>query len=56
MKQHKYEAAQRFPTLIMNQDIRMISEGSFDTEDLSNDAENSEKAEKNLFNIFTLTM
>ncbi len=29
----KYEAAQRFPTLIINQHIRMISEGSCDTED-----------------------
>ncbi len=36
----KYEAAQQFPTLIINQYIRMISEGSCDTEDLSNDAEN----------------
>ncbi len=38
----KYEAAQRFPTLIINQHIRMISEGSCDTEDWSNDAENSD--------------
>ncbi len=38
---NKYEAAQRFPTLIINQHIRMISEGSCDTEDWSNDAENS---------------
>ncbi len=36
-----YEAAQRFPTLIINQHIRMISEGSCDTEDWSNDDENS---------------
>ncbi len=45
----KYEAAQLFSTLILmsnipwaaNQHIRMISEGSCDTEDWSNDAENS---------------
>ncbi len=37
----KYEAAQRFPTLIINQHIRQISEGSRDTEDWSNDAENT---------------
>ncbi len=43
----KYEAAQLFSTLIIirnvsaNQHIRMISEGSCDTEDWSNDAENS---------------
>ncbi len=30
-----------FPTLIVNQHIIMISEGSCDTEDQSNDAENS---------------
>ncbi len=35
------KAAQLFPTLIINQHIRMISEGSRDTEDWSNDAENS---------------
>ncbi len=43
----KYEAAQLFPTLIIiinvswaaNQHIRMISEGSCDTEDWSNDTE-----------------
>ncbi len=44
----KYEAAQLFSTLIIinvswaaNQHIRMISEGSCDTEDWSNDAENT---------------
>ncbi len=45
----KYEAAQQFSTIIIirnvssaaNQNIRMISEGSCDTEDWSNDAENS---------------
>jgi len=45
----KYQAAQLFSTLIIirnvsrasNQDIRMISDGSCDTEDWSNDAENS---------------
>ncbi len=43
----KYEAAQLFSALIrnvfwaVNQHIRMISEGSCDTEDWSNDAENS---------------
>ncbi len=37
----KHEAAQRFPTLIIKPHIRMISEGSCDTEDCSNDAENS---------------
>ncbi len=44
-----YSAAQLFSTLIIirnvswaaNQYIRMISEGSCDTEDWSNDAENS---------------
>ena len=36
----KYKAAQLFPMLIINQHIRMISEGSCDTEDWSNDAEN----------------
>ncbi len=30
-----------FPTLIINQNIILISEGSCDTEDWSNDAENS---------------
>ncbi len=29
-----------FPTLNINQNIRVISEGSYDTEDWSNDAEN----------------
>ncbi len=39
-------------TLQMFQHIRMISEGSCDTEDLSNDAENSAAHHKNLyFNI-----
>ncbi len=45
----KYEAAQLFWTLLIiinvswaaNQHIRMITEGSCDTEDWSNDAENS---------------
>ncbi len=37
----KYEAAQLFPTLIINQHIRQISEGSCDTEDWTNDAENT---------------
>ncbi len=45
----EYKAAQLFSTLIIirnvswaaNQHIRMISEGSCDTEDWSNDAENS---------------
>ncbi len=42
----KYEAAQLFSILIIiinasNQHIRMISEGSCDTEDWSNDAGNS---------------
>ncbi len=45
----KYEAAQLFSTLIIlnknywaaDQHIRMISEGSYDNEDWSNDAENS---------------
>ncbi len=45
----KYEAAQQFSTFIIirnvswaaNQHIRMISEGSCDTEDWSNDDENS---------------
>ncbi len=46
----KHEAAQLFSTLIIirnvscaaNQHIRMISEGSCNTEDWSNDAENSD--------------
>ncbi len=37
----KNEAAELFLTLIKNQHIRTISEGSCDTEDWSNDAENS---------------
>ncbi len=37
----KKKAAQLFLTLIINQNVRMISEGSCDTEDWSNDAENS---------------
>ncbi len=37
----KYWAAELFPALIINQNIRMISEGSRDTEDWRNDAENS---------------
>ncbi len=36
----QYEAAQQFQHII-NQHIRVISEGSCDTEDWSNDAENS---------------
>ncbi len=43
----KYEAAQRFPTLIINKHIRMISEGSCDTEDRRNDAENSALRRRN---------
>ncbi len=51
----KYEAAQLFSTLIIirnvcwaaNQYIRMISEGSCDTEDWSNDAENSAAHHRN---------
>ncbi len=39
-QKNQYEAAQ-VSTLIINQHIRMISEGSCDTEDWSNDAENS---------------
>ncbi len=47
----KYEAAQLFSVLLVirnvpraaNQRIRMISEGSCDIEDWSNDAENSSK-------------
>ncbi len=34
---NKYEAAQLFPTLTINLNIRMISKGSCDTEDCSND-------------------
>ncbi len=52
---HKYEAAQLFsPSIIIrnvswaaNQRIRMISEGSCDTEDWSNDAENTAAHHKN---------
>ncbi len=40
-KKKKKKAAQLFPVLIINQHIKMISEGSRDTEDWSNDAENS---------------
>ncbi len=40
-KKNKKKTAQLFPILIINQHIRMISEGSRDTEDWSNDAENS---------------
>ncbi len=36
-----------FPTLIINQHIRMISEGSCDTEDWSNDAKNSALRHRN---------
>ncbi len=38
---NKNEAADPFLTLIKNQHIRTISEGSCDTEEWSNDAENS---------------
>jgi len=34
-------AAQQFPTLIINQHIGMVSEGSCDIEHWSNDADNS---------------
>ncbi len=34
-----------------NQNIRMISEGSCDTEDLSYDAENSDLHHRNKFNL-----
>ncbi len=40
-------AAQQFSTLIINQHIIMISEGSCDTEDWSNDAENSALRHRN---------
>ncbi len=40
-KYKKYGAA-LFSTLIINQHIRLISEGSCDTEDWSNDAENTD--------------
>ncbi len=43
----KYQAAQLFPKLIINQHIRMISERSCDTEDWSNDAENSALRHRN---------
>ncbi len=51
----KYEAAELFSTLIIirniswavNQYIRIISEGSCDTEDWSNDAENTAVHHKN---------
>ncbi len=54
-KQQKYEAAHLFSTLIIirnvswaaNQHIRMISEGSCDTEDWRNDAENSAAHHRN---------
>jgi len=39
-----------FPTLIINHHIIMISEGSCDSEDWSNDAENSE-TENRYFNL-----
>ncbi len=58
----KYEAAQLFSTQIIirnvssesDQYIRMISEGSCDTEDWSNDAENSAAHHRNKlhFNIY----
>ncbi len=41
MKQHKFQH------FIINQHIRMISEGSCDTEDWSNDAENSALCHRN---------
>ncbi len=56
-----YGAAQLFSTLIINvscssnQHIRMISEGSCDTEDWSNDAENSvfDQRNKLYFNTYS---
>ncbi len=45
----KFEPAQRFPTLIINQHIRMISEGSCDTEDWRN---NAEKAALQNFKVY----
>ncbi len=39
-KKKKKNPAQLFPSLIINQHIRMIPKGSYDTEDWSNDAEN----------------
>ncbi len=54
---HKYEAAQLFSTMIinknktkywaLNQHIKMISEGSCDTEDWRNDAEKSALLQRN---------
>ncbi len=41
----------RVSTRIINQFIRMISEGSCDTEDWSNDAENSSLRQKLFHNI-----
>ncbi len=40
-RSQKNEAAKQFPTIIINQHIIMISEGSCDTEDWSNDTDNS---------------
>ncbi len=59
----KYEPAQLFSTLIRgnvpteNQNIRMISEGSCDTEDWSNDAENTalHHSNKSHFSIYANT-
>ncbi len=59
---HKNKKQQLFSTLIIrnvswaaNQHIRMISEGSCDTEDWNNDAENSAAHHRNKlrFAIFT---
>ncbi len=57
-----HEAAQLFSTLIIirnvswaaNQHIRMISEGSCDTEDWSNDAENSAAHHRNTFQFYNI--
>ncbi len=58
----KYEAAQLFSTFVIiihvscavNQHIRIISEGSCDTEDWSNDTENSALNHRNKlhFNVY----
>ncbi len=56
----KYDAAQMFSTLIIttnvswaaNQHIRIISEGSWDNEDWSNDAENKVKQRSKCSSIY----
>ncbi len=48
-----FKAAQIFPTLIINQHIRMISEGPRDTEYLSIDAENSALPHKLYFKVYS---